>query len=98
MVIRDPAKVFRTDPDIWVLICSLGSIPGAGCKLLKYIYMKRQKVKHFATTIRFSEDGRTWSPSMTTFDFVKRAPTHLQCVEVTEVMSKEDALKIIKKI
>ncbi len=60
--------------------------------------MSRRKAKHFATTIRYSVDGRTWSPSMTTFDFVKKCPLEVNCIEVTEVMSKEDALKIIKEV
>lgn len=56
-----------------------------------------RKIKSFATTLRFSVDGKTWTPPMTTFDFIKKCPDQVKCVEVTEVMSKVDALKILKK-
>ena len=63
-------------------------------KTKKQKVVKERKIKSFRSTIRFSVDGLSWSPAMTTFDFIKKCPAQVKCVEVTEVMSKAEVLKL----
>jgi len=56
--------------------------------------MKRT-LKNFATAIRFSIDGKTWSDKMTIVDFIKKHPKKLIAVEICEVMSRKEAMDLL---
>lgn len=48
------------------------------------------------TLIRYSADGKTWSNKMTIENFIKRSPSAVILVEISEVMDRKEALKLLQ--